>query len=352
MPSYSSSFPAVTPQGSSTSQRASHHSQGSPPGAPSSLVPNSRPFYSFPPPAMHDDMHPPSFSLSGTIASSPMLQTRVSSQQPIPPAYLPPMGLSSAPEADSTAVYSLYSTTRMDQGPSPSSLDDDQSDVVDSELDLYSDSSSLSEAASDRSSSPIVIATIPSHVETKKKGERKPDKMHPCEVCHKEFPRPSALETHMNTHNKVFRTSRRYHAERQVEFTRGVAYHCSYPGCSKSFNVRSNARRHSQIHTDKDARANTSENVQIKFAETIIEAPHPERSLDLSSDSQSSFRIRWLDPNVTVRGKPNLSIAAPPRRKRNSVDGLQMPYPNDEPPMVLYAPYPIAGPSSQAGGAH
>ncbi|KAK7048859.1 hypothetical protein R3P38DRAFT_1880065 [Favolaschia claudopus] len=329
MPSFSSSFPAATLQGSSMSRRASNHSQRRPPRAPSSLAPNSRPFYSFPPPSMHDERHPPSPSLSSTIASSPLLRTRVASQQPIPSAYLEPTSLSSAPGPDVAAAYSLYSTTRMDPGPSSSSPYDDQSDVVNRELDLYPDFSSLS----DRSTSPIVISTIPPHVATKKKGERKPDKMHPCAVCHKQFPRPSALETHMNTHNKVF------------------PYRCSDPGCPKSFSVRSNARRHFKIHTDKSARTIASANVQIKFAETIIEAPRPEPLLNSSSDS--FLNVRWVGPNMIVRGKPNPSITAPARRKKNCVDALQTCSPNDdEPPMVLYAPYPSDGPSSQDGGAY
>ncbi|KAK7048836.1 hypothetical protein R3P38DRAFT_1879047 [Favolaschia claudopus] len=146
--------------------------------------------------------------------------------------------------------------------------------------------------------------------------------MHPCEVCHKQFPRPSALETHMNTHNKV------------------SPYRCQYPGCPKSFNVRSNARRHAKIHTDKPAGVAASANMQIKFAQTIIEAPHPDYPPDPSSDSRPAFNVRWVGPNVTVRGKPNPSIAAPPRRKKNSVDSIQRRYDNDkEPAMALYAPY-------------
>ncbi|KAF8496955.1 hypothetical protein JB92DRAFT_2746159, partial [Gautieria morchelliformis] len=54
--------------------------------------------------------------------------------------------------------------------------------------------------------------------------------MHICWICHKEFPRPSGLATHMNTHSGA------------------KPYRCPVPACSKTFAVRSNARRHLRIH--------------------------------------------------------------------------------------------------------
>ncbi|KAK7032596.1 hypothetical protein VNI00_012859 [Paramarasmius palmivorus] len=62
---------------------------------------------------------------------------------------------------------------------------------------------------------------------TKKK---KKSKMHECEICHKLFPRPSGLRTHMNTHNNV------------------KPFACIFPGCNRSFTVRSNAKRHLRTH--------------------------------------------------------------------------------------------------------
>ncbi|KAG7448468.1 uncharacterized protein BT62DRAFT_708168 [Guyanagaster necrorhizus] len=37
--------------------------------------------------------------------------------------------------------------------------------------------------------------------------KKKKSKMHQCEICHHEFPRPSGLRTHMNSHNNVRRLS-------------------------------------------------------------------------------------------------------------------------------------------------
>ncbi|KAF8503891.1 hypothetical protein BU17DRAFT_71729 [Hysterangium stoloniferum] len=59
---------------------------------------------------------------------------------------------------------------------------------------------------------------------------RPPTKMHTCWICQKEFPRPSGLATHMNTHSGL------------------KPYKCPIPTCSKTFAVRSNARRHLRIH--------------------------------------------------------------------------------------------------------
>ncbi|PPQ71528.1 hypothetical protein CVT24_006477 [Panaeolus cyanescens] len=55
-------------------------------------------------------------------------------------------------------------------------------------------------------------------------------KMHPCPECHKEFPRPSGLKTHMTIHTKE------------------KPFACAYPGCSRTFSVVSNAKRHMRSH--------------------------------------------------------------------------------------------------------
>ncbi|KIK68480.1 hypothetical protein GYMLUDRAFT_215127 [Collybiopsis luxurians FD-317 M1] len=62
------------------------------------------------------------------------------------------------------------------------------------------------------------------------KRKRKPAKMHQCEICLKQFPRPSGLKTHMNTHNNY------------------KPFSCTYPGCTRTFTVRSNAKRHLRTH--------------------------------------------------------------------------------------------------------
>ncbi|KAF9030369.1 hypothetical protein BDZ89DRAFT_949821 [Hymenopellis radicata] len=60
--------------------------------------------------------------------------------------------------------------------------------------------------------------------------KKKKSKMHQCEICQHEFPRPSGLRTHMNSHNNI------------------RPYGCPFPGCEKTFGVRSNAKRHLRTH--------------------------------------------------------------------------------------------------------
>ncbi|AMD22610.1 HHL160Cp [Eremothecium sinecaudum] len=51
-----------------------------------------------------------------------------------------------------------------------------------------------------------------------------------CEICGKDFKRPSAVRTHMVVHND------------------DKPYKCQYPGCLKCFNVKSNMLRHMRKH--------------------------------------------------------------------------------------------------------
>ncbi|PBK87158.1 hypothetical protein ARMGADRAFT_939437 [Armillaria gallica] len=57
-------------------------------------------------------------------------------------------------------------------------------------------------------------------------------KKHICTTCNKRFRRPSSLNIHRNTH------------------TGATPYRCSFPGCGKEFNVKSNMLRHYRSHTN------------------------------------------------------------------------------------------------------
>ncbi|KAJ6487743.1 hypothetical protein C8R45DRAFT_994181 [Mycena sanguinolenta] len=168
--------------------------------------------------------------------------------------------------------------------------------------------------------SPISIETIPSYVEAREWGRRKgPEKMHRCEICGKEFPRPSAVNTHMNVHNNA------------------RPFPCGFPNCPKTFSVRSNARRHHRTHSEK-ALPPTSplpSHSGFQFAELIVPEPRP---LPLPpSPNQSSFRVRWVANNTTTR--PRLAPSTKRSGKKSNASGMTDNSDDEQPPILLYDPF-------------
>ncbi|KAF4618809.1 hypothetical protein D9613_010122 [Agrocybe pediades] len=86
--------------------------------------------------------------------------------------------------------------------------------------------------------------------------KQKKVKMHQCPICQKQFPRPSGLKLHMTTHNNEKRTSAFFLRFLEVEYKThltasskmNTAFVCTFPGCTRRFNVRSNAKRHLRTH--------------------------------------------------------------------------------------------------------
>ncbi|KAJ7269644.1 hypothetical protein C8J57DRAFT_1607226, partial [Mycena rebaudengoi] len=100
--------------------------------------------------------------------------------------------------------------------------------------------------------------------------------MHMCEICFKKFPRPSGLDTHMNSHY-----DRKPHE-------------CGFPGCPRTFSVRSNARRHFRTHpTGNLSSTPPSPPHQTVFKETTVATPPP--TPPPSSLSSQRFNVRWVD---------------------------------------------------------
>ncbi|KAJ7061009.1 hypothetical protein C8F01DRAFT_179195 [Mycena amicta] len=110
--------------------------------------------------------------------------------------------------------------------------------------------------------------------------------MHQCQLCGKEFPRPSGLRTHMNSHND------------ERPFT------CEFPGCEKAFSVLSNARRHYRTHgvePPSSLRASGSSSRGRGYAVSFAAPMTPELPTP-SVTSQAPFRVRWIEPNAATRG--------------------------------------------------
>ncbi|KIM91639.1 hypothetical protein PILCRDRAFT_810920 [Piloderma croceum F 1598] len=109
-------------------------------------------------------------------------------------------------------------------------------------------------------------------------GAPRKNKMHQCPMCPKSFPRPSGLETHMNSH------------------TGARPYKCPLPGCDKAFAVRSNAKRHYKTHGFPPSAAESNE-PQSTFT-VGFNAPH----ITYNYEPRGDFpELKWVQPGQTTR---------------------------------------------------
>ncbi|KAJ3485587.1 hypothetical protein NLI96_g4846 [Meripilus lineatus] len=105
----------------------------------------------------------------------------------------------------------------------------------------------------------------------------KKSKMHQCTTCLKWFPRPSGLATHMNSHSGA------------------RPYKCPIPTCTKSFAVRSNAKRHLRTHGifPTSDHANPPAQFTVGFDVPIVS--------EVQQTSKLPTKLRWVPQSLATR---------------------------------------------------
>ncbi|KAH9899181.1 hypothetical protein C8Q73DRAFT_639500 [Cubamyces lactineus] len=103
--------------------------------------------------------------------------------------------------------------------------------------------------------------------------------MHQCTVCYKLFPRPSGLATHMNSHSGA------------------KPFKCPIPTCTKSFAVRSNAKRHLRTHgifpSAEHGSGTSPSQFTVGFDTPLVSEVHEAGKLP--------SKLRWVPPSLATR---------------------------------------------------
>lgn len=152
-------------------------------------------------------------------------------------------------------------------------------------------------------------------------GRKKKSKMHDCEICGKSFPRcvlchlPHILYDRQSTTGLV--ASRHIWilitmfdvclAPRIIGFVEShwfciasAAFPCGYPGCQRSFTVRSNAKRHLRTHgVELPPSAEPSVPYVVGFSTPTV-LPSSSTSAEQLSD-KAPYKVRWMPPSLTTR---------------------------------------------------
>ena len=141
--------------------------------------------------------------------------------------------------------------------------------------------------------------------------------------------RPSGLKTHMDTHNNARRKLNPLLSlfVFSPNFFVTTAYACGFPGCTRTFGVRSNAKRHLRTHgvIPPPAIPNSASGEAayvVGFSPPVVAPGLNDPSCDLSdgnphfsgnigtkpgeqaSDNRKRapfFRLRWMPPSLTSR---------------------------------------------------
>lgn len=147
---------------------------------------------------------------------------------------------------------------------------------------------------------------VPTASKATHRRKEKKVKHHPCKVCNKLFPRwrdcftktmrggltntgrPSALRTHMNSHDNAKRINYALLEPVSCQWHSCLpppAFACEFPGCTMSFSVQSNARRHLRIH-NSSATPSVDQPPSIPY---VVEFTQPMITPTLNCPT----RLRW-----------------------------------------------------------
>ncbi|KAF8519763.1 hypothetical protein BU17DRAFT_89609 [Hysterangium stoloniferum] len=99
--------------------------------------------------------------------------------------------------------------------------------------------------------------------------ESEPEKRHRCEYCGKKFDRPSSLQVHVRTHTGL------------------QPFACDWPGCTRTFNVKSNMLRHYRSH-ERSELSQHSHGYGSDDDEVVLEYPGKGSSFTSQATGQPS----------------------------------------------------------------
>lgn len=127
-----------------------------------------------------------------------------------------------------------------------------------------------------------VDSLAPLNTTPRRRGSSKRSKMHQCSICLKIFPRPSGLNTHMNSHSGA------------------KPYKCPVPSCDRHFAVRSNAKRHLKTHGINPSLMESPSqgtNFMVGFEEPLV-------NHHVHDAGRPPTRLRWIPHSLATRAQP------------------------------------------------